>query len=124
MTRALSASIVDRARVREAGGGLVDANDDVRRQFAGDLVQYRRDRVHRRLNFGPHHVANLSWHVLARRNDQAIHFETNARHARDSRKQDRMAMLGHTLGYRSIQKIHVCGKSEVGGGIGGRGAPV
>ena len=100
-----------RARADARGGRrLIDANGDVRRQFAGDLVQYRGDRVHGGLNFGPHHRANFSRYVLARGEGQAIHFETDARHARDRCKQNRMAMHGHTLGHGAIEKIHVRGK--------------
>ena len=100
-----------RARAEARGGRrLIDANGDVDRQFVGDFVQDGGDRVHGGLNFRPHHRAYFSRHVLARGEDQAIDFETDARHAGDRCEQDRLAMDGDTLGDGAIEQIHMRGK--------------
>ena len=108
---ARSESVERRARAEARGGRrLVDANGDVGRQFVSDFVQDGGNRVHGGLNFRPQHRAYFSRHVLARGEDQAIDFETDARDAGDRREQDRLAMDGDTLGDGAIEKIHVRGK--------------
>ena len=88
---ARSESIHRRPRARPRGGRrLVDANRDVGRQFAGDLVQHRGNRALPPLEFRAAPSRESARGTFSRAaHDQAIDFETNPRHARDSGKQDR-----------------------------------